>query len=250
MDKQLIIKKAIENIDGFDLEPNNYHTKNRFGKFEGNAVYSKGAIPDRVKIEFNNSKNCKVFIGSGVRGDFSINVNKNNSVIYIGNDCHLKKVILKSECVNDFIALGNHVTTSGAVAFRSGLRSGNSYSGMIIGDDCMFSHGVTVRNTDAHPVWDAETMQQINKPKSFVLIEPHVWVGQNTMVLKDVHVGACSIIGAGATVTKSAKRFSKIYGSPAKSEVDKTIFWSRSYTDEAKDMACFFYNKYISGEEF
>ncbi len=244
--RDYLIKKAKDIINNFDLNENNFNKMADDKK--GNLVLSKSVIPDKVKIEFNNSCNCRVFIGSNVRGSFSININKDNSTVYIGDNCHLKQTILKSECINDFIVLGNHVITSGAVAFRSGLRSGNSSSAIIVGDDCMFSHGITVRNTDAHPIWSIETMQQVNKPKDFIYIEPHVWIGQGAMILKDVHIGACSIVAAGSIVTKSAERFSKIYGSPSKNKVDATVFWSRSYTSEAKKTAQYFYDKYFCCE--
>lgn len=49
-----------------------------------------------------------------------------------------------------------------------------------------------------------------------IIIEDDCWLGANVVVLKGVHVGAHSIIGAGSIVTKCFPPYSVIVGNPAK----------------------------------
>ena len=49
-----------------------------------------------------------------------------------------------------------------------------------------------------------------------VVIEDDVWIGSNAIILKGVHVGFGSVIGAGAIVTKDVPEGSIVAGSPAR----------------------------------
>lgn len=243
-----IIQIAKRSIKNFSFTPTNYTFKeNKIivnGYKKNNSILFKNEITGSIKVHFNKTTGSRVFIGENFKGSLAININKNDSTIYIGDNCTFNNVKIKSEENNDCIFIGNSVSSSGQVNFRSGLRSGNDTSGIVIGDDCMFSSSITVRNTDAHPVFSIKTLEQVNKPKNIIHIEPHVWIGQNVIITKNVEIGACSILGAGAVVTKSTPRFSKIVGVPAKYTIDKDMFWTRSFTDKAKKSALFFYEKY------
>ena len=49
-----------------------------------------------------------------------------------------------------------------------------------------------------------------------IVIEDDVWLGANVTVLPGVTVGKCSVIGAGAVVTKSVEPYSIMAGVPAR----------------------------------
>lgn len=49
-----------------------------------------------------------------------------------------------------------------------------------------------------------------------VKIEENTWIGENAIILPGVTIGRCSVIGAGAVVTKSFGPYSIIGGNPAK----------------------------------
>lgn len=150
------------------------------------------------------------------------------------------------------ILIGNNVTTTGKCALYSGDGAGGSgisTPGIIIGDDCMFAWDITVRNTDAHPIYRRSDNKQVNEPNSgLVCIEPHVWIGQNSYIMKDVTIGACSIIGLGSVVTKSVPRFSNAKGIPAKYTVDNDIYWSRSNGESFRLKALSYTKKFIGYE--
>ncbi len=53
-------------------------------------------------------------------------------------------------------------------------------------------------------------------PPRPVVIEDDVWIGTRAIILPGVRVGAGSIIGAGAVVTKSVPPYSIVAGNPAR----------------------------------
>jgi len=54
-----------------------------------------------------------------------------------------------------------------------------------------------------------------------IILEDDVWLGANVIILPNVRIGECSVIGAGAVVNKDIPPFSIASGVPAK--VIKTI---------------------------
>jgi acetyltransferase-like isoleucine patch superfamily enzyme len=49
-----------------------------------------------------------------------------------------------------------------------------------------------------------------------IVIEDDVWIGANAVILPGVHVGMCSVIGAGAVVTKDVPPHAIVAGVPAR----------------------------------
>ena len=94
-----------------------------------------------------------------------------------------------------------------------------------VGDDFLMSWGIWVRAADSHAIIDLNERSVVNKPES-VVIGPHVWLGQDTTIMSGVGIGAGSIVGAKAVVTRSIPRTSVAAGIPAK--VLRTgVSWSR-----------------------
>lgn len=108
---------------------------------------------------------------------------------------------------------------------------------VIIGEDDMFSSGIYIRNSDLHSLVDLDSSDWINKPGN-ILLEPHVWIGQDTMILKNTVIGYGSTIGAKSLVNKSIPRFSLAAGVPAR-VLRQNVSWDRNRTpgpDVAKTM--------------
>lgn len=210
---------------------------------KNNLIYCKDNVKAKVKVNFKSSKNCRIYIGNNLTGNLKVNFTNDNSIVYIGDNCNLKNVTIHAWQSNSMVLIGNHVTTAGENKWVCGVRSGNICSAIIIGDDCMFSYNITIRDTDAHPIFKTKTGVQANIPRDIVHIEPHVWICQDVNILKNVTIGACSILGAGSTIAKSIPRFSKAFGNPAKYKVDRESIWSRTYA--TKTDAEFYFNRYI-----
>ena len=54
---------------------------------------------------------------------------------------------------------------------------------LFIGNDCLLSFGIWVRNADPHLIYDVESHKRVNPTKS-IYIGDHVWIGQSAMILK------------------------------------------------------------------
>jgi acetyltransferase-like isoleucine patch superfamily enzyme len=112
--------------------------------------------------------------------------------------------------------------------------SGNGRS-IIIGDDCMFASNITLRTDDMHSIVDMETGQRLNEP-SDIRVEPHVWLGQDVVVLKGVTIGLGSIVGALSLVVAGCPRFCVLGGVPAKI-LARHRTWDRNMTPTAETLA-------------
>ena len=56
---------------------------------------------------------------------------------------------------------------------------------VVIGDDCMLSSQVGVRNYDMHTIFDAESDEIINQPPTDTsCFEQHVWVGHRSLTVR------------------------------------------------------------------
>lgn len=217
------------------------------GNFSDNSILVKQQdYAAGFRINFNNTKGCKVYIGNQISGDISINLNGDNSTVYIGDNCDLNQLEIRSRQAEDFIAIGEEVSVAGRNVWVSGYGAGSHTPAIIVGDDCMFSYDIVIRNSDAHPVFDASTDEQMNGPRSAVHIEPHVWIGERSNILKDTTVGACSIVALGSTVTRDAPRFCVIKGAPAEAAVQENSYWARDYSEFAIDQAKYYSKKYSS----
>ena len=83
-----------------------------------------------------------------------------------------------------------------------------------IGNDCMFSFGIDIRNGDSHSIFDLNG-NRINKAKD-IIIGDHVWLGAGVSILKGVKISSNSIIGTKSLVTKNLESPYSIYaGNPA-----------------------------------
>lgn len=245
------IDRAKTLIEAFCIESSEYVALRDSEAFRvsgtgcANSIYVKSqASKARFVINFNEANNCRVFIDADVRGRISIAFREDNSTVYIGRHCLLQELVIKSMQENDLIAVGSYVTTAGKNTWISGNGAGNATPAIIIGDDCMFSHDVVIRNSDAHPVFARATDRQINEPAASVCLEPHVWIGEQVSILKSVTIGAGSIVALGSVVTKDVPRFSVAKGVPAVNFPNEDNYWSRSNSQPAKERAKYYLDKY------
>lgn len=75
---------------------------------------------------------------------------------------------------------------------------------------------------------DVPMIEQGYKEPRPVVIEDDVWIGSRVTIMGGVTIGAHSVIGAGAVVTKSVPEYSVVGGNPAK------ILYNRKEREEEK----------------
>lgn len=122
--------------------------------------------------------------------------------------------------VNGYIEIGDYSFLSGCSIVAN--------ERIIIGNYVFIAGGVTIADTDFHPIDPAMRMidtiaistigDKLKRPVFYsapVLIEDGVWIGFNATILKGVTIGKDSIIQPGAVVTKNIPPGSVASGNPA-----------------------------------
>lgn len=139
----------------------------------------------------------------------------------IGNSVKWYNIPLVERFPNSTIEIGNNcafVSTSvvnyRGISHKCILNTGREGAKIIIGDCCGFSgvsivadklvligNNVTVGADTIIGDRDDHTELYPSDPKP-VIIEDNVWIGMHCVILKGVHIGENSIVGAGSIVTK------------------------------------------------
>lgn len=185
-----------------------------------NTMIDNGAEFTNSTILFRGENNI-LFIEKGVKLSFcSIRFLGSNSLVYIGSSKH--KCSFQVNIYNNSVF---HMGKNNSVNGRKLLFQLSEQKNIFVGDDNMFSFGISVRVADPHLIYSSKSMERINPSKS-VYIGDHVWIGQNTKILKGVNIGSGSILAAESLITKSVPSNVTFGGSPAK-VIKKDIFWLR-----------------------
>lgn len=151
-----------------------------------------------------------------------INHRHDPAKIVIDSNCWLRGEIMLARHGGEVI-IGKHVFFGEHSRIWSAVK-------VIIGNNVLISHNVNIHDFDAHPtdhllrkeqaeyILDSHTLpdHSFNVPESPVIIEDHVWIGFNSIILKGVRIGKGAIIGAGTVVVKDVPPFAVVIGNPAK----------------------------------
>lgn len=98
---------------------------------------------------------------------------------------------------------------------------------LTIGDDALISGGVWIRNYDMHAMHDLRTGALISKPPVDTIIERHVWLGQDALLLNTERVGMGAIIGARSLVKAHVPPRVVVAGTPAR-VIREGVSWGRN----------------------
>lgn len=90
-----------------------------------------------------------------------------------------------------------------------------------IGSGCVIAMGSVIRDNDGG---NHEILEKGYQNQKAVVIGDHVWIGENSMILKGVTIGEGSVVAANTLVTKDVPPHCIVAGSPAK-VVKENINW-------------------------
>lgn len=204
-----------------------------------------GETPEMVNSSITFSgKNNVLFCEKRVKlNNTVINFNADNAIVYLCENNNEYKLNLN--------VYNDNVFYSGKNNYYNGVMNVilSEQKHLFIGNDCLLSFGIWVRNADPHLIYDAESHKRINPTKS-IYIGDHVWIGQSAMILKGTQIESGSIIGAMSVVSnKKIGANSSWAGNPAKKSREG-LFWNRpcvhKWTEEqTKDSRHFIRNTFI-----
>lgn len=172
------------------------------------------------KIIFHGINNIVFFDENVKLYDCSIELLGDNSVIFFSNNRHITRV--KLDIYNNSVFyLGKDANTTRPIHVIISERRN-----IIIGNDCLFSRDIWLRNADPHLIYDSKTMKRNNPTKS-IWLGDHVWIGQNVLISKGTIIGSGSIIGGWSmTAGKIIPSNTAWGGSPIKL-LRRNIFWRK-----------------------
>ena len=186
-----------------------------------NAIISNGDVRFDIRFISKGTRSNKVFLNDTGKYVGKIFVSGTENVIIIcGESPWPSRISLYVDGNRSFLFLARKCTFVNTEMFLTG-----DDVSIICGEDCMFSHATMVRTYDQHAIIGLENGDWINKPRS-VLIGPHVWIGQETVVLKGVNIGGGSVVGARSLATIDIPPLALAVGSPAKA-VKIQVSWMR-----------------------
>lgn len=124
-------------------------------------------------------------------------------------------------------------TTGYGCTFES-FTAAACYGHIRLGDDCMFSHGIELWQTDSHFIFDVATGERLNAERN-IDIGNHVWCGLHAALLGGAKIGDNSIIGMKSVTAGQFKSGVIIAGNPARI-VREGIVWKRDVTFRTTDI--------------
>jgi len=179
-------------IEGLDGNHPVVHLASLGGQYMdhvGNTIEWEGGIAPHTYVHFGQprqgglrpikARHNRLVLGKGVmfEGPCHIRFTGTGSSVEIGNYNWVGGEAELSVNAN------SHVKTSDNCTFES-IYGGAHEGNISVGDDCMFSVCVHLRQTDGHPIFDAGSGQRINWVRD-ITIGNYVWVGFETFSSED-----------------------------------------------------------------
>ncbi len=96
-----------------------------------------------------------------------------------------------------------------------------------IGDNCMFSINIMIKTADGHLIYDCLTGNRIN-PSESIYIGDHVWVGQDTRILKGTQIDSGCTIGAMSLMAGTKIPHNTTYAGNPCHLIHNNTFWDRA----------------------
>ena len=186
----------------------------------GNSCLVVGKKAHMNKCDMLLGKSTNIQIGdSSQLMNVKFHINAVHSTIRIGKNCILQDLEIWIEDNDNIVTIGDGTYIGGAHLAVTG-----NNKCVTIGESCLLSSGIIMRTGDSHAIVDLYSMEKLNDEKD-VIIEPHVWIGQNVTILKGVNIGHDSVIGSSSVVTKNIPNNCIAVGNPSR-VVREGVTWT------------------------
>ena len=173
-------------------------------------------------IVLNGKNNILVFDNNIQLNKVSLEINGNNSVVYLGSNLtrDFKLTILS----NPTVYMGRDIDCGLSAAINV-FENQN----IVIGDDCFIGDHVYISNSDNYPFYSSNTKERINYSKS-TFIGDHVYLGHNAFISKGVKIGSGTIVDNFSFIPSHAKIPSNKYvsGNPVKI-IQNDVFFTKDF---------------------
>ncbi|MDF7627982.1 hypothetical protein PUG46_01725 [Erwiniaceae bacterium L1_55_4] len=176
-------------------------------------------LPSSVKISISG-KNNKITIKEKCKiRNLNITISGENNTLTIHSGCNLRG--------------GFHIRHAGSsltIGAETSIVGANIFclegAHVRLGENCMLSSGIYIRNSDEHPIYDIKSNQRLNPAKD-VSIGDNVWISEGVTINKGVIISNGIIIGARSLVINELDEENSIYaGVPAK-HIKSGVRWER-----------------------
>ena len=196
----------------------------------------KVSLINTLMIRISKHKNAKIYKKSTIKLHKTSKILGNGKLIFNKdwNDIYntTARLVMKKDSIIEmngkFVSYsGTNITVEENAILRLGESfinknsSINCFKEIDIGNDCVISENVIIRDSDNHKL----IRDEYEKEKK-ILIEDHVWIGINAVILKGVHIGKGAVIAAGSVVTKDVPENCLVGGVPARI-IKENIEWQR-----------------------
>ncbi len=180
-------------------------------KGTGNEIILPKKYKNVTILVYGN--NNKIFFAEDcLLNNTTITINGDNNRIVVGS----KTKFLGAHDVTIFVGMGSNGTLEiGENTSLRGVRFEISGAAIRLGNDVAVAYGVYLRNHDSHKVLSVETGDVTNPPAD-INVGDHVWLCEQTTILKGVNIGNESIVALKSLVTKDVPANSIAAGCPAK----------------------------------
>lgn len=189
------------------------------------VIFSKRIVCKHTmlrNVRFHVAKNAYVRIQSSILSNCEFFLFDEGCKLEIGKQCRIRNTrFYIQDPYSSIVILDNFTIGGGEIASTESCR-------ILIGEDCMFSEDIEIRNGDSHAiVASKEPTHRINQARD-VVIGNHCWLTAHTRIMKGVTIPNNCIIANSAVVTSSLPKSHALYGGVPAKLLKEGIDWKRS----------------------
>lgn len=170
---------------------------------------------------YSDSRGNRIIFSSDIDDTITISFQGNNNLIEIGQGVSTGRLNIycgkEATCV-----IGKGTVIEEAKIY---LTDGS----VLIGEDCLFSQQVILRNHDSHHIFDRNTGERINFAGN-MKIGNHVWIGYGVTLLGSAEIGNNSVVGTMAVTSGIFPKEVIVAGNPARI-IREHVCWSKDNTN-------------------